>query len=109
MLNWSKAYLEKFNLKIEDYELQCLRLCVEVKYWLTTQKIKSSIKFVQSKSNLESRFGAIWGYHAILIVDNYVHDAWCDLVMHIENYNSYMFPEQVPVLRDSICRFKDLL
>lgn len=93
MKNWSHLYLERYKKTLNDYYLRCYDLASEVKEWLKAQKIKCDIKFVYADDhvNLESNFNNIWSYHAIPVIEGIVHDAWCDKVLELREYVTYMF------------------
>ncbi len=96
MRNWSKLFLERYGKTINNYPYRCYDLASEVREWLKTQKIRSTIRFIYPAGRgypvLYSVPARIeWDYHAVITMDGIVHDAWCDKVLELREYVLYMF------------------
>lgn len=95
-------YLKQINKTLCYFDGWCLDLCMEANDWLSSQGIPSKVLYIEHKSlsplkpkeplpysfnNKRSRpIFARWGYHCVIEVNGYIHDAWFSKFLPLDEY-----------------------
>lgn len=101
MENLARKWLRTTDNRLSDYAGFCLDLADEVGKWLDEQDIDNALLWIASSSHewntITAHYKSItykWVYHAVILSDGLVHDAWLDKSLPIDEYLATVFPNQ---------------
>lgn len=91
-MNLALAYLAHSGETLGDYDGFCMELVDQVQQWKGLERgtlwIEDSEGGVLTPPARQTR----WKYHAVLVVDGLVHDAWHPEVLPVAEYLEQVFP-----------------
>jgi len=96
--NLARLFLEKVSCTLEDYYGECMEFVDDFGRWLDEQKIDHHHIWIENNREMRLQSDVdydSWKYHAVVVIDEIVHDPWLSQALQLGEYFQTMFPDQI--------------